>query len=201
MAVTKEEIAADLVWRYVEQLRELPPGEAFSRAELEQLLEVLTTAGALPEALAADEGSRAAARSRLEQVLAASPQARQAAPPSLPERPAARPSLPARMAPLWQLRGAVAAALVLSLALFSVNLWHRPDQPVIVRNVVDRPGDVQPIDEPKAHELLPKMVRHELQPQDEKNLMWHMLVCPGCYRDYVALREEQPSTQLSVWYP
>jgi hypothetical protein len=198
MAVTKEQIAAELVWRYVEQVRELQPGEAFTRAELEQLLDVLATGGALPEALEAGESCRAAARSRLEEVLAVPALARPAEPaPASRVKPAGVP----RLVPLWQLGSAVAAAAVLAVALFSVGVWHRPAQPVIVRTVVERPGDIQPIDEPKAHELLPKMVRHELQPQEEKNLMWHMLVCPGCYHDYVTLRDEQPSTQLSAWYP
>src|SRR5436189_82680 len=103
MARTKEEIAGELAWRYVELVRETKADGrnlAFSRSELHELFEVLATAGSVPGA------------------------------------------------------------------------------------------DVQPLNEKQAHEFLPKMVRNELPAQQEKNLMWHMLICPGCFEEYEDLRRQ-----------
>jgi len=199
MSAPKEALAADLVWRYVEQVRELEAaGEPvrFSRAELEELVELLATASAVPEALAAEDAKaglqeadcRAAVRTRLETMLAAH---RTAHPePAAPERPAraTQRSIP----PVWKLRAALGAAAALALALATVDAWH-PPKVVVKRMSVPRDvRGVEPIDEELAEREIPLMVRNELSPQDEKNLMWHMLVCPGCFDEYVRVKREAP---------
>src|SRR4051812_11747844 len=127
MSRTKEEVAAELVWRYVEYLREeTGSGRAasFSRDELEQLVQALETASRVPEALEGEPSAAAvsAARAHLDATLAAAPPS---APPSAPHAPAPRPALPLpRRLRDWTLPAAVAAVLILSLALATVPMWH-----------------------------------------------------------------------------
>jgi hypothetical protein len=186
MGLTKEQIAADLVWRYVEQIRargaEDPPA-AFTRAELLQLVEALETAGRLPEVLAVPEDGvcRDAVRERLQHAIST---VGADGPAPAPGAMRARSGwLADRLVPAWQLRGAVTALAALAVALGTVNAWHRPAAaaPGIVRNV-------QPLRESEVHALMPRMVRNELTAQQEKNMMWHMLVCPGCFRHYEQLK-------------
>jgi hypothetical protein len=202
MARTKEEIAADLVWQYVEHVRQSEAEgrpACFSRMELDQLVDVLETAAGMPHALTADECEerRAAVRRRVEQMLP--PPAAAAPPPqAAPEASAPRRSWlhdflgGAAVVPAWRFQAATAAALALTCAVVTVNIWHRPAPEVrVVQGRSEAPGDVEPISEQKAHELLPGMVRNRLARQEERNLMWHMLVCPRCYDEYAAMKERE----------
>jgi hypothetical protein len=211
MALTKEEIAAELVWRYVEHVRESEGAghaAALSRAELQQLAGVLETASQVPPALesAGSERCRAAVRTRVEQLLGEGTSAS-------PERPASAPRRTGRLerltggaarvpVPAWALRSAMAAAAALTLALGTVNLWHQPARVVRVAFPKDV-TDVEPMDEQQAHKLIPEMVHNQLSPREEKNLMGHMLVCPGCFDQYVEMRHHagtarQPRRE-AVW--
>jgi hypothetical protein len=89
-------------------------------------------------------------------------------------------------------RTALTAAVALSVALATVNQWHRPAEVVKIRKirvpVNEAEINVQPVAEADVHELLPRLVRNELEPQAERNLMWHMLVCRGCFDQYVKIK-------------
>lgn len=198
MAHTNEEIAADLLYRYVEHLRDrATAGQSggFSRDELRQLMANLETASALPAALesAPDLERAATVRSRVEDCLAA-------------PAPASRQT-PARRSPglnlgwvrprSWKPASAWGAAVLCAAALLTVNLWHRPT-PVVRRiRVPSLAPDVQPIDESRAHFLIPRMVHDELEPREERDLMWHMLVCPRCFHDYERFRHDDHGTQAA----
>src|SRR5438445_3779458 len=135
MPRTKEEVAAELVWRYVEYIREETDARrdaAFSRDELEQLLRALETASRVPEALGGEpsESILAAARAHLHAALAAAPP--EAAGRAAPAAPAAPAVAPWQRLRAWALPAAAAAVLVLSAALASVPLWHH------VRTIVRR---------------------------------------------------------------
>jgi hypothetical protein len=58
--------------------------------------------------------------------------------------------------------------------------------------------DVQPLDERKAHELLPRMIHNQLSRPQEKDLMWHMLVCPGCLDEYIQMKQSHGQTASDV---
>lgn len=200
MADTKQELAADLVWRYVEYLREQEGREALTRAELEQVLQLMETASAVPEALEpeASERCRAAVRARLEQVVHPAAVTPPTAPVAAPERRAARNWFTAPV-PAWSLGLALTAIAVLSGLVGTVGTWHRA--PAVTRYVkvpVDV-DDVQPVEEREVHQLLHKMVRNELPPQQEKNLMWHMLVCPGCFDEYVSMKHQGQTAKHAAW--
>lgn len=189
--MTREEVAADLLWCYVQHVREArAAGEdlSLSPAEIEQLGAALSTASRVPEALDQIEAccSQAAVRARLQPVLGKPSET--AAPAGAAGHTPWIERLRGTLVPAWQLGAAAALCLSLGLALVSVNSWHRPE-PIIrqVRVPFEAP-DVQPLDERQAHDLLPRMVRNELAPRDEKSLMWHMLVCPGCFNHYVQLK-------------
>src|SRR5690242_7323325 len=122
MSRTKEEVAAELVWRYVEYVRDETEGgrtAAFSRDELEQLVQALETASRVPEALEgeAPAAAVAAARAHLHAALATG------APPALPSPPDPAPALPLpRRLGAWALPAALAAVLALGAALATVPL-------------------------------------------------------------------------------
>jgi hypothetical protein len=203
MALTKEEIAADLVWRCTEHIRVLEAEGRrveFTREELEQLVEVLQLAARVPEALEVAEPHecREAVRRRLEQELAVPLPIPDAAPASAGVSGGAplRDLLRRPLTPSLGYGFLAGAALAAALAFSTANLWHRPKPLVTVRRVPIEAPNVDPMDERTAHALLPQMVRSPLPPQEERNLMWHMLVCPGCFRDYVALKQ-QMAPQLS----
>lgn len=188
MALSREEIASELVWRYVEHLRG-PDAEPLSDAELEQLVGVLKSADPVGEALDAEsEAARhAVVRKRLEELL--SHASRPAA--GVEPTPSARPSCLPALVPAWRFRVACGLAAALALALASVGVWHHPPTKVRVQKLVI-PRDINGVgamDERQAHELMPKMVHNQLSPQQEKDLMGHMLVCPGCFREYVQLKQ------------
>jgi len=189
MAATKDELAAELVWCYVERLRtaEDPALVALDRPELERLIEALEVAGQVPEALGQGcaEECRSAVRDRLQSLL--SRHSRTDARPSRPERPS--------VVPAWQFRLALAATLVLGLLVSTVNGWHRSPAPVQRVAVWREPQGLEPIDETQALQLIPKMIQNELTAQQEKNLMGHLLVCPGCFEEYRALKGS-PVVQL-----
>jgi hypothetical protein len=194
MSSIKEEIAADLVWRYVEHVRrETAEGRhvALSAEELDELLEALSTASLVGEAVEApaSEESQAVVRGRLQGVLAAAPEP----PPSTAApAPSARRRAPGFFLgsiPAWAFGLAVSAVLALSLALGTVDRWHRIE--VVRRVPVPRDlENVQPITERQAEAMIPRLVHQELDRQEERNLMWHMLVCPGCFDEYVQERNE-----------
>src|SRR3954471_12882912 len=112
MAETREEIAAELVWRYVEYIREETAAgraAAFSRDELHQLMRALETASHVPEALLTEPCPTAlsAARDRLNAFL-------DDRPPSVPATPP--PPSPTRRTvrlPRWALAAGAATLLVL----------------------------------------------------------------------------------------
>jgi hypothetical protein len=183
----KEQIAADLLWQYVERLRQTPEGKApprFSAAELAELTQVLEGAGALAAALPdeAPAACRVTVQRRVEELLAA----RQGQERLRPQR---RHLPELWRSPRWQARATAGIAACLALALATVGLWHRPPTEVRTVAVPMEVRDVEPIAEADAHALLPRMVKNELSPPEEKNLMWHMLVCPGCYDVYVEMRQ------------
>jgi len=209
MQRSKEEIAADLVWRYVEQIRELERSDGsapFTQDELHQLAETLYTASLVPDALCAEQEAacRESVRRRLEAELQGAPRgaataSTEAVSPPQPRRPA--------VVPAWRFAGATAMAAALAVAVGTVNLWHRP-QPVVQVKQVPVPAqapDVQWMEEAEVHRMLPRLVRNELPPREEKNLMWHMLVCPGCFEHYTELRSgqdqraERPRVRLAGW--
>lgn len=200
MALNKEEIAADLVWRCTEHVRALESeGKRveFTREELEQLVGTLELATRVPQALAVGQPPecRAAVRRRVEQSYHETPPLQEsAAGVALPHRPAAR-----SMVPAWQFRLTAAAALAMGAALVSVNAWHpqRTEVRTVMKRVPVQAPDVDPIDEREVHALLPRMVRAELPPRQEKNLMWHMIVCSGCFDEYVQLKHQEKDSQLS----
>lgn len=199
MSLNREEVAADLVWRYIEHLRaaraegasvELTPGE------LEQLLETFRLAGQMPDALVAPESDarRAAVRRRLEAAVEM-PGALDGA-PAAPARPWTQ-ALASAAVPVWRYRAAVGLAASLAVCLATVSVWHHPS-PVVKRiKVPVRASDlhVEPIEEAQVHDLIPRMLQNELPPQQERNLMWHMLVCRGCFNQYVQMKH---STQTAA---
>lgn len=209
MSLNREEIAADLVWRYVERLREARakgPFAPLSRAELEQLVETLELAGDLPHVLtpdAAAEARKAAVRRRLEAAVAE--KGVPAPGPSTPA-PAAAPRSPwwsaftgGKPVPAWQFRAALGAAVVLAFGLglaLPVNSGRGSEAQVKRVRVPVQAAEIgiEPVDEKLVHDLLPRMVRNELPPQQERNLMWHMLVCRGCFEEYTELKHHQGET-------
>lgn len=202
MPITKDRIAAELVWRYVELVREPgPEGQrpTLTRAELEELIDLLEAAGCLPEALASasPDDLRATVRARIEALLRQASEARSAVPAREPLGVRLRRWLASWPSSRWAFRGTLAALVAALLALGTVDVWHRPAivRPVPVpKDVVD----VQPIDEEQAHRMLPRMVRNELSPREEKNLMGHMLVCPSCFEEYTLLRRHTVSGSSTV---
>ena len=183
-------MAAELVWRYVERVREArAEGEAveLSRAELAQLVETLDLAARVPDALEAPESAarRTAVRRRLDETVSSAGPIRSERVVVAAEPPRSRPLVAA-----WMFRTALAAAVALSVALVTVNQWHH--SAAVVRRirvpVNEAEINVQPVPEGEVHELLPRLVRNELEPQEERNLMWHMLVCRGCFNQYVQLK-------------
>jgi hypothetical protein len=194
MPHTKEELTADLLWRYVEHLRgsEAGPGEPLSRSELDRLVEVMDTASRVPEAIEVpeSEAGRDTVRARvLDGVTTSIPEVAVAPPPHTP-RP--RPLVPA-----WQLRAALGAALALGLVLSTVNVWHRPQPRVQVRRVPGSAPDVQPIDERRAHELVPQMVHDRLPRPVERNMLWHLLICPPCFDEYWQMKPAGGATHTA----
>jgi hypothetical protein len=204
MARKKEEIAADLVWQYVEHVRDAPESERLSDTELDQLTGVLKTAGVTGEALETErlEARQSAVRQRVEQLLAAAPE-------SLTEPPRPRrPILPA-VVPAWRFRVVCGAATLLAAGLATVGFWHHPPAQVQVQTVTqvqvrDLP-DLDAMTEDTAHQLVPRMVHSRLSEREEKSLMGHLLVCEGCYRAYVQLKHEhdkvtsRPAPRLASW--
>jgi hypothetical protein len=193
MSLNREEIAADLVWRYIEHLRTARAegtSVELTRGELDQLLEAFQVAGRMPDALEAPESCtrREAVRRRLEEAV----QAPGAARPTAPAR-SFQPwlaSLLSASVPAWRYRAAIGTACALAACLATVSFWHRPT-PIVKRERVPVEKyaiNVQPVEEAQVHDLLPRMVQNELPPQQERNLMWHMLVCRGCFNQYVELK-------------
>jgi hypothetical protein len=195
MALSREEIAADLAWRYVEHVR-TAESEPLTDEELEDLVGVLKSVAPTGEALTEVEVEerRAAVRRRLEALHP---------PPPATARPfdsagSAPAKIPARTVPAWRFRAVCAFASALVVLLGTVGLWHKP--PVQVRRVVI-PRDirgVEAMDEKQAHRMLPEMVSNHLSPQQEKDLMAHMLVCPGCFNAYQQMKPHSQSAEAGV---
>jgi hypothetical protein len=201
MRLTNEEIAADLTWRYVEHLRERAAAghcEALAPEELVELQRAFETAGAACGAVVTQPVS-AELRDRLrERVVAGlpAPVSEAAASPSRPPTPKARGF---RFA--WGGALAALAGVVIGIggAVGSVNSWHPTPPPQ--RVMAARPADVVPITEKTAHALIPEMVENRLAPGQERNLMWHMLVCRGCFEEYAHLRETHRVAALRAKEP
>lgn len=189
MPRSKEEIKAELVWRFVECLREEEePGAApirFAREELEELVGVLETAGDLPEVLATpeSEAARETARARLEETLRA---AETEASPRRTPRPSHRPSIFAAM----QFRMVTGMIFGVALAVVTVGAWHKQPERVVFRDrrVPVQLTNISPMDEDTAHRLIRESFKHDLEARQEKDLLWHMLLCPGCFDQYRELR-------------
>lgn len=197
MSAAPEVIAAELVWRYVELVREQPEG-VLSPEELQRLAAALETASALPGALEVEEarGCRAAVRRRVESLVERAPRVPV---PGTARSESDRPGR--RLVPVWRFYAAACMAAAALTGVITVGWWHRP--PVVVHRVPAAAPDVQPLDEPRAHELITRLVREGIEPQDERNLMWHMLLCPGCYEQYVSLRRPPRVARLlpAGWQP
>lgn len=196
MSLNREEVAADLVWRYIEHLRAARAEGAsveLTRLELEQLVATFQVAGRMPDALEApaSEARKAAVRRRLEELEAVAPAPSTPQPNAAASQPRPRlASLWSNAVPAWRYRAAVGVALSLTACLSTVSIWHRPS-PVVkrVRVPVDEAGiGVQPVEEAEVHDLIPRMLQNQLPPQEERNLMWHMLVCRGCFNHYVEMK-------------
>lgn len=195
MALSREEIAADLAWRYVEHVRNAE-SEPLTDEELEDLVGVLKSVAPTGEALTEVEVEerRAAVRRRLEAIHPPTPAPAGAFNYAAPQRG----SMPVPVVPAWRFRAACALAAALSVLLGTVGFWHRP--PVQVRRVVI-PRDirgVEAMDERQAHRMLPEMVSNHLSPQQEKDLMAHMLVCPGCFNAYQQMKPHPQSAEAGV---
>lgn len=195
MALSREEIAAELAWRYLEHVREAD-AEPLSGAELDQLVDVMKSVAPTGEALteAEVEERRSAVRRRVERLQGA------AGPAPVPAARHAVPRLPV-MVPAWRFRVACGLAAALAVLLGTVSLWHHPPvQTVVRRQVIPRDiRGVEAMDEQRAHELIPRMLANRLSPKEEKDLMAHMLVCPGCFRDYVQMRHPSASAMASLY--
>jgi hypothetical protein len=189
----KEQVTADLVWRFAKEVSEAESrGESlrYSRDELSELVEILQCAGGVPEALHEEEapGKKERVASRLRRILDEAEEQRAAVvpAPAAPHRPVFAPWM------VWAQRFAAGAAVILAVALLSVDTWHRPPQRVEVQRVrvpVEASElQIDAIDEPTAHRFIPRLVNNTLAQREERNLLWHMLVCRGCYDEYVELR-------------
>ena len=187
MPRTKEEIKAELIWRFVECLREEDDPSAtpvrFAREELEELVGVLETAGDLPEVLLTpeSEGARESVRARLDETLRA---AEPASAPKRTPRPSHRPSIFAAM----QFRMVTGVVLGVALAVITVGLWHKQPVKVVQRRVPVQLSNISPMDEDTAHRLISLSFKTDLDAREEKDLLWHMLLCPGCFQQYRELR-------------
>jgi hypothetical protein len=190
MARTKEELTGQLVWSYVEYLRSEESAGPLSAAELDGLSAMLQTAGALPPALHPSCAEQAAPEvaDRVRRIVAATTSAAGAAPAARPAAARRRPLLPPMQVPAWSFGVVLGALVALGGSLVSVVVWHTPAPGAAVRVYSERPADVERIDEQAAHRLIPRMIRNELSAHDEKTVMWHMLECPGCFKQYVALK-------------
>jgi hypothetical protein len=180
----KDEILADLAWRFVERVREQDAAGTpvtFTHAELVQFAGTLELAAGMPAALDTPEDAvgRATVRDKVEAATLRAPQ------PAPVRMPARAPRRPARATWLGALGGALAAIV---LAATTVNSWHTPRQVVREIPVPYVGSNVEMLDESKAQVLIPQMVSNKLSTQDEKNLMWHMLLCPGCFHQYEVLK-------------
>lgn len=195
MPRTKEEIKAELVWRFVECLREDDEPDAtpirFAREELEELVGVLETAGDLPEVLVTPESERAreAVRTRLDETLKAAEPRTVRTP-----RPSHRPSIFAAM----QFRMVTGVVLGVALAVITVGLWHKQPVKVVTRDrrVPVQLDNIHPMDEDTAHRLIRQSFKTDIDARQEKDLLWHMLVCPGCFDEYRELRHNSRTVQV-----
>jgi hypothetical protein len=184
----REELAAEIVWRYVERLREsgrTGASRPLTREELDELVKVMETAGELTPALTAEdpEPARAAVRRRVESAMAAL-QAEAPPAPVFPARARPAPSMPRsrRLVPALSL----AAASVLACLIATVNLWHRPDPPAAGNSPAPASSivDVPALDEATAHNWIPRLVENSLNPEETRRLLWHMLKCPACFNEW-----------------
>jgi hypothetical protein len=183
-----------VVWQFVQQvrrLREEGTDLVFTRADADELAGLIETAASVPAALAEsvpNEARESRVRDQLAQALRERPGTRRGS--------AGPPARPRRQVPLWALGATASLTAILLAGLFTVNLWHRPEPVTRVMRVrvpteLDE-RDVEPISEREADRLMPVMVRSLLPAKQEKSLMWHMLICPGCYDRFVSLRQHRP---------
>jgi hypothetical protein len=192
MALSREEIAADLAWRYVEHVR-TAESEPLTDEELEALVGVLKSVAPTGEALTdvEVEERQTAVRRRLEALHSPTPAPARTVVYATPQRG----NVAVPVVPAWRFRAVCAFAAALAVILGTVGFWHKP--PVQVRRVVI-PRDirgVEAMDEKQAHRMLPEMVTNHLSPQHEKDLMAHMLVCPGCFNAYQHMKPHPQSAQ------
>ena len=180
-AQNREGIASELVWQYVAYLREQggTAGGALTPEELDRLREALETAARVPASLEVDAVPSTALAARVIDALPISAVAVRARVPAGPP-PWRRP------VPVW-------AAICCAVLGMGLTFWLAGDRGGTAASsvrVVRVPGgapDVDPIGEPEAHVMLPKLVRNELPARQVRSLMWHMLVCPGCFDEFLEL--------------
>ncbi len=212
MSHPKEELQAALLWCFVERVRDLPVGDDFIRFspdEIVELGEMLNAAAATPAALShlpVSAGTEEVWKQFVRKGTVAGREGRHA--PDAPQRrPARRPWFgPAGFpspSPLasgnWRWYATLSALAATSIALLTVGIWGpvRFAERVAHAPASVDPGDVDTLTEQQASLLIPRMVHFQLGRRDERSLMWHMLVCPGCYEKYVALREPAPRRRTS----
>lgn len=175
MESSRDELKNALTWKLVEFARENPRA-----AEVEWTPEEWAEAG---EILAL--ASRASRAQFQESAGLPDPHreaVRQRVMSHLPKTRVGRTRLPI---PLL----VAACSVLITVVGFAIAGRLAPPAVRLVRVPSDLAGkDIDPLDEQAAHVLIPKMVRNELDLKQERNLMWHMLVCPGCHRDFVSER-------------
>lgn len=212
MSHQKEELQAALLWCLVERVRDLPSGDEpirFSPDEVAELGELLNAAAATPAALShlpVSAGTDAVWQQLTRTGTVAGREGRPAT--DAPEgRPARRPWFSSPwfpgLSPLtagnWRWYAVLSALAATSIALLTVGIWGpvRVVERVLHAPTAGDPGEVDALTEQQASVLIPRMVQFRLGRRDERSLMWHMLVCPGCYEKYVALRDPMSRRRTS----
>ena len=86
----------------------------------------------------------------------------------------------------------------IALAVATVGFWHKtkPTQVVYLnRRVPVQLANIDPMDEDTAHRLIRDSFHEDLDERQEKDLLWHMLVCPGCFNQYRELRHNSRTAE------
>jgi len=172
MRSPREELASQLLWEYVQRVREQPDA-ALTRGEVYELAETLALASTIPSVVA--HSDEPAAREAIQSRLAG------ARPPAAARRPpAARTS--------WLRRPALILAPLAGAALAAALAFFGGSGAVPEQGPAAQPPGVMRLSEEAAHEMVPQYVKGELNEQGDKNIMWHLIRCRGCYRFYRSIR-------------
>lgn len=184
----REELAAELLFAYIERIKARPE-QTLTRGEVYALAEHLALASQVPAALGDEETETVCnlVASRLDW------QADTGRRPALLSYLQNRPAL--RRRPFILALGAVTMAAILSLGLLAFGDRYQASTPAAVSS----PAGVSGIGEQEAHEMIPQYVRGLLGREDERNLMWHMLRCRGCYEYYRQMRPAGAGSASGGW--